>query len=336
MDNYKSKILKQTVLHLNSACSHAGMTPFEYNDIASGDSTAGIRLSNNGLVLDACIQSWAPQQDFATLVKRVKTFSPDGLLLADFINPVMAEKLRKASIQFVDCSANMRLKMQGIDIFQHGNRDIRQSNKRARGRVFNPAGLRLLYAFLNRPELLNVSYRTLCSEVGVALGSIGPVFDDLQLSGYLAEKDGSKYLINKKRLFERWVDAYLEKLRPGQLLWIYQAPQNDWWKQVEISHYQAQWGGEVVIAQQTPFMLPDNVTVYCGNDEYEKFADDCRLQPDVEGDVTLYQAFWPVKPGDEKVSPMIVYADLLDSVDPANWEVAKTFYGEAIGDLLKE
>jgi len=197
VNGYKFRILKTALSHLNAVCDKAGVPTFQCDDvIAEGEES--VRLFNAQTALNVCVQSWAPQQNFPALLKRLKSISGEVILLADFINPVMAEKLREESIQFVDCSANMLLHRQGLDIFQKGSADVRLSQKRVRGRVFNPAGLRLLYAFFTRPELLNISYRRIASEVGVALGSIGPVFDELLHSGYLAEQDDGKYLLNKK------------------------------------------------------------------------------------------------------------------------------------------
>jgi len=33
---------------------------------------------------------------------------------------------------------------------------------------------------------------------------------------------------------------------------------------------------------------------------------------------------------------MIIYADIVDSINPGSWDVAKTFYGDAVADLLKD
>jgi len=330
----KTRILKTTLSHLNVACDQAGIPTFQYDDIV--ESEEKIRLFNTQTVLNAFVQSWAPQQNFPALLKRLKSVSGEVVLLADFINPVMAEKLRESAIQFIDCSSNMLLHRHGLDVFQKGNTDVRLLQKRVRGRVFNPAGLRLLYAFFTRPELLNVSYRKIASEVGVALGSIGPVLDELLHSGYLVEQDHGKHLLNKKRLFERWVDAYLEKLRPGQLQGTYRSEPNGWWKSVKITDYDMQWGGEVVIARQTPFLFPDNITIYSHHDNIDPLLAKYQLQPDRDGNVIIYRAFWLNTAGEENVKPMIAYADLLDSVDPATWEVAKTFYGEAVASFLKE
>ena len=334
----KTQILKQTLGHLNRIAEQAGMSPYlaEEAQVDGGESVVAL-VSVQGR-FNVRLQAWAPQQDFSVLLQRVKSLPADALLLADFVNPVMAEKFRQKSIAFIDCAGNMNLRTHGLHVFTRGNRDVRVLQQRSKGRAFNPAGIKLLYAFFNAPALLNASYRTIASEVNVALGSIGPVLDDLQASGYIADIDGEKSLVNKPRLFERWVDAYLEKLRPGLLLGRYQSPANNWWQSVEVKQYGALWGGEITVARQTPFMLPEQASVYLCADELESFVQDCQLQPEADGDVTLYQAFncrVGLTDESESVNAMIVYADLVDSIDPGNWEVAKTFYGDAIADLLK-
>ena len=36
------------------------------------------------------------------------------------------------------------------------------------------------------------------------------------------------------------------------------------------------------------------------------------------------------------LSPLIVYADIVDAINPGAWDVAKTFYGEAVAHLLQD
>ncbi len=331
----RTQILKKGLNHINERLSETeGVFMVENNE--STTDSENIVLVGSGQRYCALIQPWAPQQNFSALLKRLKAAPCKPILIADFVNPVMAEKLKRQSIAFVDCAGNMNLATAVNGIYVKGKKDMRGLQRRSRGRAFNPAGLRLVFAFFNAPGLLNQSYRNIASEVDVALGSIGPVLDDLQASGYIAECDGRKYLINKKRLFERWVDAYLEKLRPGLLLGRYRSPELAWWKDIDIRNYVVQWGGEITVAKQTPFLYPELTSVYCVSDDLESFVSDCGLEEDIDGDVSIYQAFWLGQVAAEEVSAMIVYADLIDSVDPGNWEVAKTFYGEKIAALVTE
>ena len=96
------------------------------------------------------------------------------------------------------------------------------------------------------------------------------------------------------------------------------------------------WGGEVVIAKLTPFMVPETISVYFSSDEKAKnFSNHYGLREDSEGDICCYKTFWSRPVGRlEAISPMIMYADIVDSINPGSWDVAKTFYGEAVAHLL--
>lgn len=312
-------------------------------------------LSDNGPLHLSCngseqsyavfVQSWAPQKDIETLISQIKAMPSKPVLFADFINPVMAEKLRRRSISFVDCAGNLFIKELSIkdkkfNFYVKGKKLSRLRSKRVRGRAFNSAGLKLIFAIFNRPEFLQSSYRDISNKVNIALGSVGPVIDDLQASGYILD-DGERRLVNKKRLFERWVDGYLEKLRPKQILACYTSTDENWWKTANPIDYQGLWGGEVIIAKSTPFMMPETISLYFSSAvKHTSFAEHYGLKQDDEGEICVYKSFWsPSYAGDDNdagLSPMIVYADIVDSINPGSWDVAKTFYGEAVTHLLND
>lgn len=291
------------------------------------------------------VQPWAPQKDIEALISQIKSMLAKTVLFADFVNPVMAEKLRRRSISFVDCAGNLFIKDLSIkdkkfNFYVKGKKLSRLRAKRVRGRAFNSAGLKLIFAIFNRPQFLHASYRDISNKVNIALGSVGPVIDDLYASGYILD-DGERRLVNKKRLFERWVDGYLEKLRPKQILACYTCDDENWWKAANPADFQGLWGGEVVIAKSTPFMMPETISLYFSSDvRHKDFAEHNGLRRDDEGEICVYKNFWsPSYAGDDHMdglSPMIVYADIVDSINPGSWDVAKTFYGEAVTHLLND
>ncbi len=291
------------------------------------------------------VQSWAPQKDIDALISQIKSMSSGTILFADFVNPVMAEKLRRRSISFVDCVGNIFIKDLSVkdkkfNFYVKGKKLSRVRTKRVRGRAFNSAGLKLIFAIFNRPQFLHASYREISNKVNIALGSVGPVIDDLYASGYILD-DGERHLVNKKRLFERWVDGYLEKLRPKQILACYTSDDENWWKTARPADFQGLWGGEVAIAKPTPFLMPESISLYFSSDTRHKdFAKHYGLRRDDEGEICIYKSFWsPIYAGDENIdglSPMIIYADIVDSINPGSWDVAKTFYGEAVKHLLND
>ena len=282
------------------------------------------------------IQPWAPQKDINALISQMKSMSAAAILFANFINPVMAEKFRRRGIFFVDCAGNLSLKNSQFDFYVKRKKLAHLGAKRVRGRAFNSAGLKLIFAIFNQPELLHATYRDISKKVNIALGSVGPVMEDLYNSGYILE-DGQRRLVNKKRLFERWVDGYLEKLRPKQILSCYRADSDVWWKTADPGTFDGLWGGDVAIARSTPFMLPETISLYFyAADKHRDFADYYGLQRDDEGDICIYQTFWSGDQEHDGISPMVMYADIVDSINPGSWDVAKTFYGEAVAHLLTD
>ena len=338
----KEKILEEAFKQLNNFATSQTNTSsdeFAFSINRSDSDRAVLTINQPGLNNDykVFVQPWAPQKDINALISQVKSISPMAILFADFVNPVMAEKFRRRSISFVDCVGNVFIKDRNLNYFVKGKKPSSLRTKRIRGRAFNIAGLKLIFAIFNQPELLHATYRDISNRVNIALGSVGPVMDDLYASGYILD-DGQRRLVNKHRLFERWVDGYLEKLRPKQLLSCFTSEDENWWKGVNPTEFGGVWGGEVVIAKSTPFMSPETSSLYFDSDEAASdFSNRYALKKDDGGDICIYKSFWPHLAGDlETISPMIMYADIVDSINPGNWDVAKTFYGEAVAHLLND
>jgi len=342
----KKQILQQALKQLNNmlpakllaSADEALFTASPYN--ASGNGVAMISSDSLDLSYTVWLQPWAPQKDINALISQMKALSAPAILFADFINPVMAGKLRRRSISFVDCAGNASIKGKPFEVYVKGKKSTQLRSRRVRGRAFNSAGLKLIFAVFNQPQFLHASYRDISNKVNIALGSVGPVIDDLYASGYILD-DGERRLVNKKRLYERWVDGYLEKLRPKQLLACYTSDDADWWKKASPADFHGLWGGEVVIAKSTPFMAPETISLYFSSEIKQKeFADFYGLREDAEGEICVYRNFWsPSYAGDDNadgLSPMIVYADIVDAINPGSWDVAKTFYGETIAQLLQD
>jgi len=342
----KKQVLQQALKRLNDhLVKEMNLTSDEGLFIVSKGLSSrddAVTISSSRLVLEymVVLQSWAPQKDIGVLISQIKSLPATAILFADFVNPVMAEKFRQRSISFIDCAGNMSIKNKQFNYYVKGKKSVRLRNKRVRGRAFNSAGLKLIFAMFNQPQFLHASYRDISNKVNIALGSVGPVIDDLYASGYILD-DGERRLVNKKRLYERWVDGYLEKLRPKQIMACYTSDDDKWWQKANPAEFQGLWGGEVIIAKATPFMMPESITLYFSSDIKQKdFADYCGLRKDDDGEICVYKNFWsPVFAGDdndEGLSPMIVYADIVASINPGSWDVAKTFYGEAIAHLLQD
>ena len=282
----------------------------------------------------AGLKKWAPQASFGALVEQIQQLPGKGMLVADYVNPNMADRLRALNIPFIDSVGNALINEKSLHVFIKGNRPAKLPAMESRGRAFKPGGLKIVHALFTNPELLNASYREIAASAGVALGTVGQVCQDLKYAGFLVEpRKMQRKLEQRKRLFERWVEAYLESLKPKLLIGRYTSDKADWWKSVDISKYGAAWGGEVAVAKTTPYLKPQKMTIYLDQEGPSLLPSELRLHKDEAGEIALYRMFWKHRGGDV-ADAMVVYADLVGSVEPANIEVARVFYGAVVGQLV--
>ncbi|MGB5396672.1 MAG: type IV toxin-antitoxin system AbiEi family antitoxin [Gammaproteobacteria bacterium] len=321
------QLQRQTGIRLNLIEQQAGMADEVIDAIIEVEGYAALRFVG-------CVKKWAPQANFGALVEQVRQLPGKGILVADHVNPAMADRLRALDIPFIDTAGNALINEKPLHVFIKGNRPARLPAIQSRGRAFKPGGLKIVHALFTQPELLNASYRDIAQAAGVALGTVGQVLQDLKLGGFLVEPGKmQRRLAQKKRLFDRWVEACLETLKPRLLVGRYTSDQADWWKAVDISQYNAVWGGEVAVAKTTRYMVPQKITVYIDQEGPSLLPSEMRLRKDDGGEIALYRMFWKYRGGDV-ADAMVVYADLLGSVDPRNIEVARVFYGEKLGQLM--
>jgi len=88
------------------------------------------------------------------------------------------------------------------------------------------------------------------------------VLQDLKQGGYLVESNNKQRRLEQRRwLFDRWADAYVETLKPKLLLGLYTTDRTGWWRDIEIQKYGAVWGGKVAMAKTTRYLNPEKITV---------------------------------------------------------------------------
>ena len=186
------------------------------------------------------------QATMGAMVHQLQRFPTKGLLITEYVNPNMAERLKKMKIQFIDTVGNVYLNEPPAFIYIRGNKPPEILQTRGLRRVFQPTGLKIIFAFLCNPNLVDAPYRDVAKAAKVALGTVGWVMRDLKGMGYLLEmgKRGRR-LANKKKLLERWVMAYAEKLRPKLIIEKYKATNQNWYKKcsAQLLRRILGWGG---------------------------------------------------------------------------------------------
>jgi len=211
--------------------------------------------------------------------------------------------------------------------------------KTPKRRAFQPTGLKVIYVFLCNPELVNAPYREIAAAADVALGTVGWVITDLKDLGHLVEMGKKKRrLTGLKKLFDRWVEAYPEQLRPKLLIGKFTTNEADWWKIKKLQNFDAYMGGEIAADYLTQYLVPEIKTVYMrGKPQDLQLTFKMRKDPD--GEVELLKTFWNVEcdwPDNKIVNPILIYADLLATGDPRNIETAEMIYEKEIAQHLRE
>lgn len=262
------------------------------------------------------------------------------LLVAPYINPNQADKLRGENIEFLDLAGNAYLKQPGLFVFITGQKPS-ESGKATdqKARAFNQTGLRLIFALLTQPGLEQKTYRVQAQRSGISLGAVTWVMNDLQKLGYLEDRGKfGRRLVQKKELLDRWVPAYLEQLRPKLLFGRYQSSQLQWWTKDSLINNDAFWGGEVGAEILTNYLRPVTATVYAETNLPHLQAQ-FGLRKDPRGNTEILRKFWVAKEWEARdkqvVLPLVVYADLISKGDSRTRETAKIIYDQYLAQLVK-
>ena len=301
-------------------------------------------LEIDGHEYAAEIKPWAQHATLGAVVDRVNRYQT-GILVADYVNPTMADRLREQNVFFIDTAGNAFIKAPERHILIKGNRNpkaLAQEAEPRKRRAFTAAGLKVTYVLLCKPELVKEPYRAIAEAAGVALGTIGKVIEDLMQTGFLTEKpNGKRRLIRQENLLQTWVERYPATLRHKLHMGYFQAPSADWWADFPIHHLGGLWGGEIAGAYYTEYLKPAVATVYLPKAELHKFIAEARLRklnaPTYEtGMVEALTPFWAFEPRTAAyVHPILAYADLIATEDPRNADVARKLYDDRIAGHLE-
>jgi len=273
------------------------------------------------------------------LAERAGRFEKPGLLVAWYVNPQMADRLKEKNIAFIDAAGNAYINDPPIYIYITGRRKRHIPEKAAIGRAFKPAGLKVVFALLCRPELVKATYRDIVKAANVAQGTVGWVMYDLKQQNFLAVRGRhGRKLINAARLFDLWVENYARELRPRLFIGKFKTKKTDWWKNFNEQNTGALLGGEPAAAFLTNYLKPAAIAVYVP-EEINQFLLAHHLRKAPDGDVELFQKFWGFDyQWDYKniVPPMLVYADLVATGDDRNIETAKMIYDKFIHRFIEK
>jgi len=274
-------------------------------------------------------------------IKQLDLFNREEktLLITEYVTPPIADQLKELNIFFIDTAGNVYINEPPLYVFIKGNKPQITLKAETQKRLFKPGGLRVVFALLNNPEMINKPYRDIAKAAGVALGTIGWLIRDLKEMGFCIEiGKRNRKLMDLEKLLKRWVEAYPEQLRPKLIKERFETTNHNWWKEINIKEYGACWGGEVAAANLTGYLKPAKVTIYT-NEPFGKLVLKHKLIKAEQGNIEILTPFWNFKYEIENrdiVPPILVYADLMATGDRRNIEAARIIYEKYIDRFVRE
>lgn len=290
------------------------------------------------------IKKWAPQANPGVLIERLKGLPKPGMLVADYVNPKMAERFREQGVMFMDTAGNAYINVPPFYAFIKGNRiqDGILKRKEKPHSTLEAAGSKVVHALLCNPRLAEAAYRKIAETVDVALGTVSQVFQEMKAAGYLGQAGGVRRLQQYGKLLEQWTESFSEKLQSRLWLGRYAAEDPDWWERVDIKKYNGYWGGEIAAAKYTGYLKPSTATVFFHGKVNNRFFSENRLREQVTANeaavVDIYRMFWksPKQNYPELVDPVTVYAELLAAGDAGNVERAKVIREKYLAEHIRQ
>ena len=262
-----------------------------------------------------------------------------GILVTEYVSPLLATTLKTLGIQFIDTCGNAYLNDFPLYIFVKGNKQVPPGQRFAAApKAFKAAGLKVLFMLLCKPGFEEKPFREIATAAGVALGTVNTVFNYLKNNEYLIDKgrQGRK-LLHKEKLLTRWITAYPEELRPKLKIGRYTAKDVHWWKDVVLPDF-CYWGGEIAAAKITEYLKPEIVTMYTHEHLARLFTQN-KIRKNPNGKIEILEAFWglnqfqnPMK----TVPPLLIYADLVATTDARNHETAQIIFNDKLHEFIRK
>lgn len=300
------------------------------------DAIGSLTIADNKIPLAIELKA-KPTLAMVEQAKRIQT-NIQMLIVTSYVNPIMAERLKAQNIWFLDSAGNAYIKHPRLFIYIKGNKPTEKPTTKT-SRAFYSSGLKVVYAYLCNPELVNAPYREIAEIADVALGTVGWIINDLTQLGHIVDMGSrGRRLKNKRKLLERWIINYPEKLRPKLEIGKYKALHPDWCQTIQLTPFQACWGSEVAADQLTHYLKPEIFTLYVPEKQATKLILSNKLRKDPAGNIELLKTFWNIASETDSplVNTILIYADLMASGDPRNIETAEIIYEQYLAEHFRE
>lgn len=261
-----------------------------------------------------------------------------GILVTTYLSSNLAEKCRELGVPFLDTAGNAFLALPGVRLFVSG-RKLEATSKLAKGN--NPTALKVHLAILTHPGLIAKPFREIARVANCSLTAVQRTIQELIDRKIVRPESTSqgRILEQPRRLLDDWVANYPISMTPRMKVRRFHCKNSDWWKEVNL--VDAWWGGEVAASIMTKHLQPATQTLLVNEAVFDSvvkyMASQYRWQADPRGEIEVYSLLQELPrqdPWSQCAPAIMVYADLLASLDSRNMETAKVLFEKVIENEL--
>ncbi len=265
----------------------------------------------------------------------LKNKFPNLILITNSLPDKLKKVLKENKIQYLDTIGNAYIHVGSIFILSE-SKNAKPKPQSDKDKAFTKKGISVVFHLLSDESLINQTYRQICQVTDVSLDTLTKVLQSLRQQGFVQSiNDKTIRLIDKKRLFEKWADAYENRLKPHLFVGNFRFQNIDLekdWQNILLSPNSI-WGGEPAASVLTNYFLrPSIFTLYSTetkNDLIKKY----RFLPDPNGNIKVYIPFVNIQTQNIFL-PLWVYTDLLNSGSARNLEIAQKIYNQYINEKI--
>lgn len=308
----------------------------EYAPLLNQDDNdnALIQIDNPKAQLVAKLIKWAANTDSGAIIKKLNDMAGghDKVLICDYVNEELGQRLREAHINYLDKVGNAYLNVSSIYVSIQGKVPAEKTISKKANQLFTEVGMKIAFALLTNHDLLNANYRQIANSANVSMGAIGWVLRELKEQSFIVESKGKIGWNDRPALLKQWCEEY-PTLKKKTQLGSYYTQDTNWWKTVDLKRYDAVLGNEVAALTYQRGFKPKLGSIYVGKNKQGSLIRDLQLikvdsvtaglYPNIE----IRSKFWSKEleeTGDNNVTnPLLTHADLMDTWEPKSREVAE-------------
>jgi len=296
------------------------------------DGTITFNINNQKEELPAKIHKTVVNSNIPSFINANKV-NGKIIVLAETIAPKIRQSLKQHGINYMDAAGNACIIHNKIFVYLEGQKPmlIIAANK---AKAFSKTGLKVIYQFLEHPDLINTSIRNISDQTVVSLDTVHKTIIGLKEAGFLIKVDNKIFLWNNlKELLDKWMEEFETRLKPGLHIGNFKFSKEDDfynWEKLQFKNENTCWGGEPAGELLTGFLKPETLTLYT-NEFKSDLIKNYKIIPDEKGYIKVYQKFWKQINLNNNTAPaLLVYTDLVNTGNKRNIETAQKIYEQKL------